>query len=514
MAVEESRAYYLPLGHKEGNKPDKVAALKLLKPVLEDSEIKKIGQNIKYDWEVFYQEGIEIKGIDFDPMIASYLLNPSIRQHNLDGLALKYLDHKMIPIEDLIGSGKKQKSFAEVPIEKATEYSCEDVDYTLRLKKILYPELKKLDLLPWFYEVELPLVRVLAEMELAGVAIDLKVLKEVSKYLEKEIQKFTEEIFSIAGKEFNLNSPAQLAQVLFEDLKLKPIRRTQKKTHQSTDVQVLEELANVHPLPKALLEYRQLSKLKSTYADTLPELINRKTGRIHTSFNQTVAATGRLSSSDPNLQNIPVRTEIGRQIRKAFVAGEKDYVLLSADYSQIELRILAHFSEDPTLAASFLKGEDIHTRTAAEVFGVDPENVTPEQRRQAKIANFAVIYGVSAYGLSQQTEMTVEEAGMFITIYFKKYPKVAEYIENSIEKVRKDGFVTTLLGRRRYVPEINSANRQVREFAERIALNTPIQGTAADLIKVVMIKIAEEMREKKTESKMILQVHDELVFDV
>jgi len=279
-------------------------------------------------------------------------------------------------------------------------------------------------------------------------------------------------------------------------------------------VQVLEELAKVHPLPKALLEYRQLSKLKSTYADALPELINEKTGRIHTSFNQTVAATGRLSSSDPNLQNIPVRTEIGRQIRKAFVAGEKDYVLLSADYSQIELRILAHFSKDPTLAASFLKGEDIHTRTAAEVFGVDPENVTPEQRRQAKIANFAVIYGVSAYGLSQQTEMTVEEAGMFITIYFKKYPKVAEYIENCIEKARKDGFVTTLLGRRRYVPEINSANRQVREFAERIALNTPIQGTAADLIKVVMIKIAEEMREKKTKSRMILQVHDELVFEV
>jgi len=514
MAVEEGRAYYLPLGHKEGSNLDKATALRLLKPVLEDSEIKKIGQNIKYDWEVLYQEGIEIKGIDFDPMIASYLLNPSIRQHNLDALALKYLDHKMIPIEDLIGSGKKEKSFAEVPVEKATEYSCEDVDYTLRLKKILYPELEKLDLLPLFHEVELPLVRVLAEMELAGVAIDLKVLKEVSNHLEKEIGKYTEEIYSLAGKKFNLNSPVQLAGVLFEDLKLKPIRRTQKKTHQSTDVQVLEELAKVHPLPKALLEYRQLSKLKSTYADALPELINKKTGRIHTSFNQTVAATGRLSSSDPNLQNIPVRTEIGRQIRKAFVAVEKDYVLLSADYSQIELRILAHFSEDPTLTESFLRNEDIHTRTAAEVFGVDPEDVTPEQRRQAKIANFAVIYGVSAYGLSQQTEMTVEEAGMFITIYFKKYPKVAEYIENCIEKARKDGFVTTLLGRRRYVPEINSANRQVREFAERIALNTPIQGTAADLIKVVMIKIAEEMRDKKTKSKMILQVHDELVFEV
>jgi len=514
ISLEEGEAYYLPLQHASGENLDKAATLKSLKPILEDSEIKKIGQNIKFDWEVFYQEGIEIRGIDLDPMIASYLLNPSIRQHNLDALALKYLDHKMIPIEELIGAGKKQKSFAEAPIEKATEYSAEDVDYTLRLKRVLYPELEKLDLLPLFYEVELPLVRVLAEMELAGVAIDLKVLKEVSDYLKKEIDKHTEEIYSLAGKKFNLNSPAQLAEVLFEDLKLKPIRRTQKKTHQSTDVQVLEELAKIHPLPKALLEYRQLSKLKSTYADALPELINKKTGRIHTSFNQTVAATGRLSSSDPNLQNIPVRTEVGRQIRKAFVAGGRDNLLLSADYSQIELRILAHFSEDPTLTESFLQNEDIHTRTAAEVFGVDPENVTPEQRRQAKIANFAVIYGVSAYGLSQQTEMTVEEADMFITIYFKKYPKVAEYIENCIEKARKDGFVTTLLGRRRYIPEINSANRQVREFAERIALNTPIQGTAADLIKVVMIKIAEDMRSKNTKSKMILQVHDELVFEV
>ncbi len=514
IAMEEERAYYLPVSHRAGKNLDKSKALKLLRPVLEDGKIKKVGQNIKYDWEVFYQEGIEIQGIDFDPMIASYLLNPSIRQHNLDALALKYLDHKMIPIEDLIGSGKKEISFAEVTIEKATEYSCEDADYTLRLKNVLYPELEKLDLLPLFYEVELPLVRVLAEMELTGVAIDLKMLKEVSNNLEREIRKYTEEIFSLAGKEFNLNSPSQLARVLFEDLKLKPIRRTQKKTHQSTDVQVLEELAKVHPLPKALLEYRQLSKLKSTYADALPELINKKTGRIHTSFNQTVAATGRLSSSDPNLQNIPVRTEVGRQIRKAFVAGGKDFVLLSADYSQIELRILAHFSEDPTLTASFLQGEDIHTRTAAEVFGVNPENVTPEQRRQAKIANFAVIYGVSAYGLSQQTEMTVEEADMFITIYFKKYPKVAEYIDNCIEKARREGFVTTLLGRRRYIPEINSPNKQVREFAERIALNTPIQGTAADLIKMVMIKIAEEMRDKKTKSKMILQVHDELVFEV
>jgi DNA polymerase-1 len=514
ISFKEKEAFYIPVGHREGRNLDKQQVLEVLKAVLEVEGVKKIGQNIKFDWEVFQQEGIEMRGIGFDPMIASYLLNPSIRQHSLDALALKYLDHKMIPIEDLIGSGKKQKSFAETPIDKASEYSCEDVDYTLRLKQALYPELQKSDLLPLFHEVELPLIRVLAEMELAGVAVDKKVLKEVSDYLEAEIQKYTKEIYEMAGRKFNLNSPSQLAKVFFEDLKLKPVRRTVKKTHQSTDVQVLEELAKVHPLPKAILEFRQLSKLKSTYADALPELINKETGRIHTSFNQTVAATGRLSSSNPNLQNIPVRTEIGRQIRKAFVAGRKDCVLLSADYSQIELRILAHFSEDQTLTASFLKGEDIHTRTASEVFGVDPEDVTPEQRRQAKIANFAVIYGVSAYGLSQQTDMTVEEADMFITIYFKKYPKVAEYIENCIEKARKDGYITTLLGRRRQIPEINSTSRQAREFAERIALNTPIQGTAADLIKVVMIKIAEEMRDKKTKSKMILQVHDELVFEV
>ncbi len=516
ISKAKQEAVYIPVGHTglESKKNLEIKkVLPSLKPILEDQKIKKIGQNAKFDVMVFKQSGIEVKGISFDPMIASYLLNPSIRQHNLDNLALKYLDHKMIPIEDLIGSGKKQKSFAEVPIDKATIYSCEDADFTYRLKEILYPKLKELELEKLFYEVEIPLIYVLAEMELAGVSIDLKILKEVSKYLEKEIDKYTKEIFEMAGQKFNLNSPQQLAKVLFEDLKLKPIRRTTKKTHQSTDIQVLEELAKIHPLPKALLEYRQLAKLKSTYVDALPELINKKTGRIHTSFNQTVAATGRLSSSDPNLQNIPIRTEIGQKIRKGFVPGSKEFLLVSADYSQIELRILAHFSEDLTMIESFLNDEDIHTRTASEVFGVSPENVTSEQRRQAKIANFSVIYGVSAYGLSQQTDMTVEEADMFIKIYFKRYPKVAEYIDNIIEKAKKDGYVTTMLGRRRYIPEINSENRQVREFAERIALNTPIQGTAADLIKIVMIKIYEEMQKENCRSKMILQVHDELVFE-
>lgn len=516
ISKAKGEAFYLPVGHTglESKKNlDMKKVLTLLKPILEDEKFKKIAQNAKFDILVFKQSGIEVRGISFDPMIASYLLNPSIRQHNLDSLALKYLDHKMIPIEDLIGSGKKQKSFAEVPIGKATIYSAEDADFTYRLKEILYPQLKHLELEKLFYEVEVPLIYVLAEMELAGVSVDLKILKEVSKYLEKEIDKYTKEIFEMAGKEFNLNSPQQLAKILFEDLKLKPLRKTTKKTHQSTDIQVLEELAKVHPLPKAILEYRQLAKLKSTYVDALPELVNKKTGRIHTSFNQTVAATGRLSSSNPNLQNIPIRTEIGQKIRKAFVPGNKDFVLVSADYSQIELRILAHFSEDPTMMESFLKDEDIHTRTASEVFGVSPDDVTPDQRRQAKIANFSVIYGVSAFGLSQQTDMTIEEADMFIKIYFKRYPKVAEYIDYIIEKAKKDGYVTTMLGRRRYIPEINSENRQAREFAERIALNTPIQGTAADLIKIVMIQISEEMSKKNYHSKTILQVHDELVFE-
>ncbi len=514
VALEEGEAYYLPMGHKKGKNLNLKLVIEKLGPLLADPGIKKIGQNAKFDWEVLNQSGMDVAGIGFDTMIASYLLDPSVRQHNLDLLALKYLDHKMIPIEQLIGTGKKQISFSEVPVEDACQYSAEDADCTFRLKQKLAPRLKDLGLQKLFDEVEIPLIVVLGEIELNGIAVDKSALKSVSNQLEHEIEKYTRQIFELAGSEFNLNSPSQLAKVLFEDLKLKPVRRTQKKSHQSTDVQVLEELAKIHPLPKAILEYRQLSKLKSTYADALPLLVNPKTKRIHTSFNQTIAATGRLSSSEPNLQNIPVRTEIGRQIRKAFVPGGKEFLLLSADYSQIELRILAHFSSDPTLTASFAKGEDIHTRTAAEVFGVDPKNVNEEQRRQAKIANFSVIYGVSAYGLSQQTEMTIEEADMFIKVYFKRYPKVAEYIDAIIEKARRDGYVSTLMGRRRFIPEINSSNRQVREFAERVALNTPIQGTAADLIKVVMIKIADEMRGKKTKSKMILQVHDELVFEV
>ena len=510
---EEKEAYYVPVGHSDRKRNlDLALVMRSLKKILEDQQTRKIGHNLKYDLEVLKRYDVELKGIHFDTMVASYLLNPSFRQHSLNYLTLEYLDHRMIPITDLIGSGKKQKSFAQVSVKEAATYSCEDVDFTLRLKELFSPKLSLLSLEKLFFEVELPLIDVLADMEMVGVPIDVPHLGRLSKQMEEQLGELTSRIYDLAGKKFNINSPQQLSQVLFEHLKLPSIRKTAKKTGLSTDIGVLEILAKEHPLPGILLEYRQLSKLKSTYIDALPRLINERTKRIHTSFNQTVTATGRLSSSDPNLQNIPIRTDLGKQIRKAFVPRDKNYLILSADYSQVELRILAHFSQDHTLLNSFKKGEDIHNRTASEVFGVRIDRVTPEQRAVAKTTNFAVIYGVSAYGLSQQTDMTVQESAMFIDVYFKRYPKVKEYIDQMIELAREQGFVTTLLGRRRYIPEISSSNRQKREFAERTAINTPIQGSAADLIKVVMIDIHRAL--KKYTSRMTLQVHDELVFDV
>lgn len=513
LSIKEKEAYYIPVGHtdKEGNL-DLSLMMESLKEILEDEKVKKTGHNLKYDLQVLRRSGIQLEGIGFDTMVASYLLDPSFRQHNLNYLALEHFDHSMIPITDLIGSGKKQKSFAQVPIEDACKYSCEDVDFTLRLKKVFAPKLDQFSLEELFSKVELPLIEVLAEMEMVGVSIDTAYLNKLSKQAEGQLEGLTSQIYDLAGREFNINSPQQLSQVLFEDLKLQSVRKTAKKTGLSTDIGVLEILAKEHPLPAFLLEFRQLSKLKSTYIDALPKLVNKRTGRIHTSFNQAVTATGRLSSSEPNLQNIPIRTDLGKQIRKAFIPRDKDFVILSADYSQVELRILAHFSQDRTLVNSFKKGEDIHNRTASEVYGVKIDEVTSEQRAIAKTTNFAIIYGVSAYGLSQQTDMTVQEASVFIDVYFKRYPQVREYIDKTIELTRGQGFVTTLLGRRRYIPEINSSNRQKREFAERTAVNTPIQGSAADLIKVVMIDIHRELEKRK--SKMLLQVHDELVFEV
>lgn len=513
LSAKAGEGYYVPIGHR--HRPeynlDKERVRELLTPLLSDQKIQKIAQNFKFDLHVMQRAGYEIEPISFDTMLASYVLNPSARGHNLDNLALEYFSHRMIPISDLIGSGKKQISFADVDPDQAAEYSAEDADYTYRLRGIFAPQIEEKKLAGLYYDIELPLIAVLTQMESAGVKIDVHFLNELSGQMKKEMDQIAGAIYSMAGFEFNINSTQQLGKILFEQLQLPTKGKTAKKTAFSTDVGVLEQLAVLHPLPKAVLEYRQLTKLKSTYVDALPELINPETGRLHTSYNQAIAATGRLSSSDPNLQNIPVRTETGREIRKAFIPTDENHSLLAADYSQIELRILAHYSEDEGLITAFRNGEDIHTRTAAEVYGVRLDQVTPEQRRAAKTANFAIIYGVTAFGLSQQTELNLAQSKEFIDTYFDRYPKIKNYIDETIAGARRNGYVTTLMGRRRYLPDIESKNRQIRQFAERTAINTPIQGTAADMIKLAMIKISREIRSFK--SKMVLQVHDELVFD-
>ncbi|MFZ5981209.1 MAG: DNA polymerase I [Candidatus Zixiibacteriota bacterium] len=513
LSVIPGQGYYIPLGHsteKDKNLPFD-EALKLLKGLFENPEIQKFGQNIKYDLEVLHRYGVDIEPIAFDTMLASYVLDPSARQHSLDFMAMKHFDYKMQPITDLIGSGKKQKTFDTVPVDKAVFYAVEDADFTYRLRSVFAPLINELELQNLYYNIELPLIKILADMEETGIRVDDRFLGKLSKDMDKQLTGIQKEIYKTAGGEFNVNSTQQLAHILFDKLKLPTKGKTAKKTGYSTDVKVLEELSRIHEFPKLILDYRQLTKLKNTYIDAIPKLINPVTGRVHTSFNQTIAATGRLSSTDPNLQNIPIRTEEGREIRKAFVPRDDDFVLLAADYSQIELRILAHYSSDQGLISAFKKGEDIHARTAAEVYGVKIDSVTPEMRRAAKTANFAVIYGVSAYGLSQQTELDLGESKDFIDTYFERYPGIKIYMDETKKFAREKGYVTTLYNRRRYLPDINSRNFNVRQFAERTAINTPIQGTAADIIKVAMLKIHKQMTGMK--SKMVLQVHDELVFD-
>jgi len=485
--------------------------LEKLEPIFEDETIKKSGQNIKYDMLVLSRYGIEVRGVEFDTMVAAYLLNPSGRQHNLDVLSLEYLNYKKIPTKELIGSGKKQIGMRQVPLERVTQYACEDADIAHRLRQVLEPKLKEAKLYELFQTVEMPLVSVLVEMERHGVGLDVDYLRGMSKKLDAELGRLVEQIYDLAGGRFNINSTQQLSEILFKKLKLPVVRRT--KTGYSTDAGVLEELAEKHPLPKALLEYRELSKLKSTYVDVLPELVHPETGRLHTSFNQAVTATGRLSSSDPNLQNIPIRTEMGREIRRAFVAA-KSHVILDADYSQIELRILAHLAKDRTLIEAFRREEDIHRHTASVVFSVPPEQVTPELRRRAKEINYGIPYGISPYGLARRLGVGPQEAQAMIRDYFLKYPKVNEFIIQTLTEARRRGYVTTLLGRRRYLPDLRSDNRRIREFAERTAINTPIQGTAADLIKVAMINISRRLKQQSLRTRMVLQVHDELVFEV
>jgi len=513
LCAHAGKAYYIPIKHSESDRNiDLDKSLSLLNKFFLNNKVQKFGQNIKYDLAVLRRAGIEINPVGFDTMLASYVVNPSGRGHGLNNLAFEHFNYRMQPISELIGTGKKQISFALVDVDKAVFYAAEDADYTYRLRGVLAKKLEDYNLHNLYYNIELPLINVLLDMEMAGVRVDTEYLSGMSKEMDVQLDKLTRDIYTEAGEEFNINSPRQLAVILFEKLKLPTKGKTAKKTGYSTDVKVLEGLTEFHDLPQLVLDYRQLTKLKNTYIDAIPTLVNEETGRVHTSFNQTVAATGRLSSTDPNLQNIPIRTEIGRQIRKAFIPKNSNYRILKADYSQIELRILAHFSEDKGLIKAFRNNEDIHSRTAADVYGVDLKDITQDMRRAAKTANFAVIYGVTAYGLSQQTELDLGQSKDFIDTYFERYPGIRKYMDETIELAKKDGFVKTLFNRIRYLPEINAKNFQVRQFAERTAINTPIQGTAADMIKVAMIDIHKKMSGMK--SKMILQVHDELVFDV
>ncbi len=516
FSVTPGQAWYIPVGHNYLGAPDQLplkTVLARLGPLLADPTIEKIGQNIKYDWMVLRRHGATLDGVTFDTMVASYLLNPGKRAHGLDQIALDYLGHKNIKYEEVAGKGKNAVTFDQVMVEKAVPYACEDADITLSAHEVFVPLLEADGLTALMQDVEMPLLPVLMEMEMAGVCVDQDKLHDLSKLFAGQLDQLEDEIHRQAGESFNINSSQQLGHILFEKMKLPVQKKTKKKTGYSTDVEVLTTLARKHELPALVLRHRSLAKLKSTYADALLQLIHPQTGRIHTSFNQTVAATGRLSSSDPNLQNIPIRTEEGREIRKAFIPRE-GWQFLSADYSQIELRILAHCSEDPILIQAFKDDEDIHSRTAAEVFQVFPEMITDDLRRQAKAINFGIIYGMSAFGLAKDLDISNKMAQTYIDHYFARYQGVKSFIDQTIETARDTRRTSTLLGRIRQLPDITSSNRNVRQFAERTAINTPIQGSAADLIKLAMIHVSRALHEKKMQTTMLLSVHDEMIFEV
>jgi len=511
FAVDDHEAFYIPIAHRNlDGQPDLDFVLAHLKPLLEDAQIKKIGHNIKYEYIIFRRYGITLSGMACDTMVASYVLNPSKYRHNLDDVALDYLDYRMTSFKDVAGSGKKQVTFDFVPIEAAKDYACEDSDITCILSRLLLPKLADGNLEELFYSIEMPLVEVLAQMEMTGVKLDFDHLGKLSREFGSGLEAIEKKIYDLAGQRFNVNSPKQLGELLFEKLKLPVQKKT--KTGYSTDIDTLNELALIHPLPKEVLAYRSLAKLKSTYIDNMPALVNPETGRIHTSYNQTVTATGRLSSSEPNLQNIPIRTEEGIRIREAFIS-KPGWKILSADYSQIELRILAHLSDDPTLTDSFVRDEDVHARTASEIFGVRPTGVSPQMRREAKVINFGIIYGMSGFGLSRELGIEPRVAQEYIDHYFAKYSRVRGYLDSILDQAREYGYVTTLMNRRRYLPEIKASNGAVRKFAERTAINAPIQGTAADLIKIAMLRIHKKLAAEHFEANMIMQVHDELVFE-
>jgi DNA polymerase-1 len=515
LCINPGRACYIPLSHKNSSE-DQLSLTDVLdefKPILEDSSIKKLGQNIKYDAHIFLNYGIKVNGISDDTMLMSYVIE-SNQNHGMDKLSSKYLGHTCKSYESLVGKGVNQITFDQVSIEDAVPYAAEDADVTLQLYLAMQETLNSnVSLLGIYKDIEIPAMKALIHIERNGVLIDPKILGHQSKVIGEKLLLLEERAFDLAGQPFNLSSPKQLQEILFEKLGIKPLKKTPGGTP-STSEEVLSELALHYPLPKLILEYRSLAKLKSTYTDKLPKMINESTGRVHTSYNQAIAITGRLASSDPNLQNIPIRTIEGRKVREAFVApgGSK---ILSADYSQIELRIMAHLSKDKRLIAAFINHEDIHTITAGEIFNSDINSITTEQRRYAKVINFGLIYGMGVYGLAKNLNIERSAAQNYIERYFAKYPSVRQYMEDAKQEARKKGYVETCFGRRLWVPEINGSNGMQRAGAERAAINGPMQGTAADLIKMAMVKVNDWLIEdQKLKGKMIMQVHDELVFEV
>ena len=516
IAVEPGNAAYIPFGHDYLEAPlqlSKEMVLNALKPILENPQIKKVGQNLKYDMSVLAQQGIDLRGVAFDTMLESYVLDSVATRHDMDSLAQHYLDKQTISFTDIAGKGASQLTFNQIALDQAGPYAAEDADITLRLHKALWPQVKaQLPLKTLFQEVELPLIKVLSKIERAGALVDDTLLFQQSQELEERLAELEAQAWDLAGQQFNLASPKQLAEILFEKLEIPVVKKTAKGAP-STKEEVLQELALDYPLPKVLLEHRGLAKLKSTYTDKLPTMINRTTKRIHTSYHQAGTATGRLSSSDPNLQNIPIRTAEGRRVRQAFIAPP-GHRLIAADYSQIELRIMAHLSDDENLLKAFDQGQDVHRATAAEVFGVNLAQVTTDQRRSAKAINFGLIYGMSAFGLARQLNISRKQAAEYIDLYFARYPGVQNYMNQVRHSAAENGYVETHFGRRLYLPEINSSNGMRRQAAERTAINAPMQGTAADIIKLAMINVDNWLQSRQLKSQMIMQVHDELVLEV
>ncbi|GFO54762.1 DNA polymerase [Geomonas sp. Red276] len=516
LSLKPHEAFYVPVGHRYLGAPEQLSlerALELLGPLLTDPGLRKVGQNLKYDYQVLRRAGVKMEGMWCDTMLAAYLVNPARSSQGLDALSVEYLDHRMISYPEVAGKGKGQMNFCEVDLDRAGPYACEDADATLLLHEILLPKVKELGMERLLFETEMPLMEILAEMELTGVKLDLELMKELSTRFGKQLVELEKRIHDLAGGSFNINSPKQLGEMLFVRMGLSTGKKTKGKTGWSTNVEELERLAEEHEVAKLLLLYRSISKLKSTYTDALPKMVDPVSGRVHTSYNQAVTNTGRLSSSDPNLQNIPVRGEEGRGIRKAFVA-EPGSVILSADYSQIELRVLAHLSGDAVLCDAFANGEDIHLRTACEVFDIHPAFVTGEMRRQAKVINFGVIYGQGAFSLAKELGVTPKQAKAFIDSYFERHAGARAFLDRCIQEAEVCGFVTTLLGRRLSIPDIGSKNGNIRAFAQRNAVNYPIQGSAADIIKAAMITVTRRMKAQGVESRLIMQVHDELVLEV